>query len=270
MQRFLSDIWGETIQYYDAFVVLVPKLVVAILIIVLTWFVARQLRRVSDRGFKRQMEDPLLARFLANLVRTVVIIIGVTLALKTMGFGGVTASILAGAGITAFVIGFALRDIGENFLAGIIMAFKRPFRVGDFVESGPIKGKVVALNIRETQIKTEDGKDVFIPNGIIIKNPLINYTIDGFLRYDLVLAIPEGVEEKHAIQRIVESVNSVEGVLKKRRKTIVDISGIAPGRLEVRLSYWIDNFSARERVGKIRSEVMYRVRKTLENLQKME
>ncbi len=55
---------------------------------------------------------------------------------------------------------------------GIIMAFRRSFRVGDFVESGPVKG--IALNIRETQVKTQDGKEVFIPNANIIRNPLVN------------------------------------------------------------------------------------------------
>ena len=264
MQTFFNDIKAETFQYYDALVAFVPKLLMALVIVVITWFLARLMRGMSDRGLKQQMEDPLLARFLANLIRTVVIIIGVTLALKTLGFGGITASILAGAGITAFIIGFALRDIGENFLAGIIMAFKRPFRVGDFIESGPIKGKVVALNIRETQVKTQDGKDVFIPNGNVIKTPLINYTVDGFLRYDLTVGLPEDADHKKVMQTIRDAVNQVDGVLKKRRRTTVDITGLGPGRLDVTVSFWIDNFGARARDEKIRSEVILQVRKAID------
>jgi len=210
------------------------------------------------------MEDPLLARFLANLIRTVVIIIGVSMTLKTLGFDGITASILAGAGITAFIIGFALRDIGENFLAGIIMAFKRPFRVGDFIESGPVKGKVVALNIREAQVKTQDGKDVFIPNGNIIKNPLINYTVDGFLRYDLTVGLPESADHKKVMHAVRDTVNQVEGVLKKQRKTTVDISGLSPGRLDVTVSFWIDNFATKTRTEEIRSDVILQVRKAID------
>ena len=72
------------------------------------------------------------------------------------------------------------------------MAFKRPFRVGDFVESGVIRGTVLALNVRDTLLKTPDGKDVSVPNALIIKNPLINYTIDGFLRFDFVVGLPGG------------------------------------------------------------------------------
>ncbi|HAZ24509.1 MAG TPA: mechanosensitive ion channel protein MscS, partial [Algoriphagus sp.] len=99
------------------------------------------------------------------------------------------SGLLAGAGITAFVIGFALKDIGENFLAGILLAFKRPFKVGDTVDINGIRGVVLNLNLRDTQIKTPDGKDVFIPNATIIKNPLVNFTIDGFLRYDFIVGL---------------------------------------------------------------------------------
>ena len=94
---------------------------------------------------------------------------------------------LAGAGISAFIIGFALKDIGENFLAGIILAFKRPFRVGDIVDINGLKGKVLTLNLRDTQIKTGDGKDVFIPNAVIIKNPLSILPSMGFCAMILLL-----------------------------------------------------------------------------------
>ncbi len=266
MNRFIQDIREEMLQYYDAIVVITPKLLIALIILLASWFIARQIRRISDRKLKKQMEDPLLANFLATMIRSVIFIIGLLFAFKVMGFGGITASILAGAGITAFIIGFALRDIGENFLAGILMAFKRPFRVGDFIESGAVKGRVVMLSIRDTQIKTPDGKDIFIPNANIIKNPLINYTVDGFLRYDLTVSLPEGSNYKEHMKRIRESVSEVEGILKRRRKTTVEISGITAGKVDVMVSYWIDNFASKNRVESIRTEVMFRVKKLLQEM----
>ncbi len=268
MNTFLRDIRHETFQYYDALVAMMPKLMAAILVALITWLIARQIRRISDRGLKRQMEDPLLARFLANLLRNVIIIIGFSLALKTLGLGGITAGILAGAGITAFVIGFALRDIGENFLAGILMAFKRPFRVGDFVESGPIRGRVTSLNIRETQIKTQDGKDVFVPNANIIKNPLINFTVDGFLRYDVTVSLPDGLDTNMATGAIREAVDKVEGVLKKRKRTRVDITGLAPGRLDATVSFWLDNFKLKGDADQVKSGVIFAIKQAMTKLEK--
>ena len=263
MNTFLSDLKQETIQYYDALVAFTPKFLMAIIVLAIAWFIARKIRRFAGKRFTKRMEDPLLADFLATLIWTFIWIIGISLAFKVLGLGGVTASIMAGAGITAFIIGFALRDIGENFLAGILMAFKRPFRVGDFVETLGIRGHVVALNIRDTQLKTPDGKDVYIPNANIIKNPLTNFTIDGFLRFDFVVSLPDGTEHEKATATIHDAVSQVKGVLKTRRKTTVHISAIAPGRLDATVSFWIDTFATKETAEKIRSEVILAAHKAM-------
>lgn len=265
MNSFFKDIWQEILQYYDVLVAIIPKIVLAIVVIVIAWLVARIFRNFSDKRLKRQMEDPLLAAFLATMVRVIIFIVGLLFAFKILGLSGVTSSILAGAGITAFVIGFALRDIGENFLAGILMAFKRPFRIGDFVETGAIKGRVIALNIRDTQLKTPDGKDVFIPNASIIKTPLINYTIDGFLRFDFMVSIPETADQEKIMQEIALSVTGIEGVLKNRRKVSVNVSGIGPGHLNLTVTYWVDTFKSRGSSDKIRSDVIRAVQAIIQN-----
>ena len=264
MNKFFLDLKAEVFQYYDGIVSITPKLMAAILIILITWLLARLIRRITERKLKRQMEDPLLASFLSTLIRFTVFVIGLLIALKIVGFGGVTASILAGAGISAFIIGFALRDIGENFLAGILMAFKRPFRVGDFVETGTVKGEIVGLNIRDTQVKTSDGKDVYVPNAMIIKNPLINYTIDGYLRFDFVVGLPSNTDYKATMQAIEEAVSKVDGVIKKRRKTTVNITGLSASRVDVTVSFWIDTFTAKDNTEKIRSNVFDSVQQLIQ------
>jgi len=265
MEQFIRDLKLEVVKYYDSMVGITPKLIAAILVLLITWFLARQIRRISERKLKRQMENPLLADFLSTLIRFIVFITGLLIALKIIGFGGITASILAGAGISAFIIGFALRDIGENFLAGILMAFKRPFRVGDFVETGTIKGKIIGLNIRDTQLKTPDGKDVYVPNAMIIKNPLINYTIDGFLRYEFVVGLPSVSDYKVAMQAIEDAVLKVEGIIKKRRKPTINITGISAGRVDVTINFWIDTFTVKEDTEKIRSKVFAAVQNVITN-----
>ncbi len=261
---FFSDIKSETQQYYDALVAFMPKLLLAAVVLVATWFIARQFRKLTDRRLKRKMEDPLLAEFLATMTRAIIFIIGLLLVFRILGFGGITASILAGAGISAFVIGFALRDIGENFLAGILMAFKRPFRVGDLVESGNVRGVVVALNIRDTQLKTADGKDVYIPNANIIKNPLFNFTIDGYLRFDFLVGLPSGSDYQKGLQIIEAAVLKTPSIIKKRRIPTAHISGISAGKVDVTVSFWIDTFTVKETSEKIRSEVIKNVQQALE------
>ncbi len=266
IRTFFRDFVQEVSGYYDGLVTLSPRLLLAVLIITASWFITRSIRHLTDKRLKKQLEDPLLAEFLSTMIRSVLFIIGLLFAFKVLGLGGVTASILAGAGITAFIIGFALRDIGENFLAGILMAFKRPFRVGDFVETGPVKGRVVALSLRDTHIKAPDGKDVFVPNANIIKNPLFNYTVDGFLRFDFVVSLSSNTDYEAVMKTIHDAVDQVEGVLRRRRKTSVFVSGIAPGRVDVTVSFWVDNFKIKTSADTVRSEVIMRVQKELDKL----
>jgi small conductance mechanosensitive channel len=264
IRKFLNDILEELGSYYDSLVIITPKLLLASIVIFVVWFLSRSIRRFTDRKLKIRMEDPLLAAFLATMTRFVVIVIGVLLALRILGLGGITSSILAGAGISAFIIGFALRDIGENFLAGILMAFKRPFRVGDFVETGAIKGRVLALTIRDTRLKTPDGKDVFVPNAMIIKNPLINYTIDGYLRFDVVISLPSGSDYKALMESLRKAAETAEGVIKKRKKVTVFVSAISPAGADITVSFWIDSFTSKESSDKIRSDVMLKLQEVIE------
>lgn len=205
-------------------------------------FLAKKSKTLLKVRLVKRMEDDLLANFLAGIFGSVVIMIGLLIVFRIIGLTGVISGLLAGAGISAFIIGFALKDIGENFLAGIILAFKRPFRVGDIVDIGGIHGQVLALNLRDTQIKTGDGKDVFIPNGMILKNPLINFTIDGFLRYDFVVGLDYGSDYQGALDLIKTTISQVPGVLDDRKNPEVWIIDMAESTLNIQVTFWVNTF----------------------------
>lgn len=160
------------------------------------------------------MQDPLLATFIANLLKAILIIIGFLFMFRVIGLTGVAQSILAGAGISAFIIGFALRDIGENFLAGILLAFKRPFSVGDIIETNGVKGKVEALNLRDTQIRSAS-KNIYIPNALLIKNTLINFNSDGYLLQDFSIGLEYGSDYRKALDLITEVLKKDSEIVDK-------------------------------------------------------
>ena len=205
-------------------------------------FLARKSRTLLSKRLVKRMDDDLLANFLAGIFGSIVILIGLLIVFRIIGLTGVISGMLAGAGISAFIIGFALKDIGENFLAGIILAFKRPFRVGDIVDINGMRGQVLTLNLRDTQIKTGDGKDVFIPNGIILKNPLINFTIDGFLRYDFIVGLDYGSDYEVALTLIKKTISEVPGVLGSKKSPEVWVTDLAESTLNIQVTFWVDTF----------------------------
>ncbi len=259
----LTDTFSDL---YNKFTDQLPTILIAIVILTIGFLIATGLKNLILKKIKPRLTNTLSADFIAQvtsiIIRTIVIII----ALNLLGFKNFTTNILAGAGILTFVLGFAFKDIGENFLAGIILAFKSPFRLKDLIESGNVLGYVQELNLRETLVKTPDGKDVFIPNGQILKNPLINYTIDGFLRYEFIIGLDYNSNIAEGIKIISDSVAEVNDVLNtKNKKTTVLIDELTASTINFKILFWIDTFKSTSRTyhNNIRSAV---IDKVVENL----
>lgn len=242
MQQFLEDLQLQLQSYYDYFVAILPKLALALIILFFAMFIARRFSKFSRVQLNERMDDPLLAQFFARLIRWVVLLAGGLIILKILALEAAAASLLAGAGITAFIIGFAFKDIGENFLAGILMAFKRPFRIGDTVETGSITGTIRGLTLRDTHIKTFDGKDVYVPNGQILKNPIINYTIDGFIRLEFDIGLDYGADLDKATKIIYKTLEKVHGILLDEKAPNVTISSLGTSTINMTIYFWIDTF----------------------------
>lgn len=127
--------------------------------------------------------------FILSIISLLLTIILFVIYLGVLGFDDVTNKILAAAGLTTFIIGFALKDIGENFLTEILMVFQRPFRIGDLIQIDNIKRRVIEMILHSTTIKTLDGIDAYIPNVSILKNNLENFTIDALMRSQFIIGI---------------------------------------------------------------------------------
>lgn len=252
------ELYNDVIQYFKLNYI---NLGLTLLFVVAGFLIANFIKRRLRLRLIRKSPNYITATFISQITGFTLKSIVVLITLYLLGLDSFTNKILAGAGILTFVIGFALKDIGENFLAGIILAFKSPFKLDDLIEVNGIEGFVKDINIRETLIKTPDGKDVFLPNSIILKNPFVNYTIDGFLRYEFIVGIAYENQPTEAIKLILETVNNVEGVLKGDKKPAITINELATNTININVKFWIDTFKSSKRSvhHSIRSQVMNNV-----------
>jgi small conductance mechanosensitive channel len=236
-------------------------LVVAFSILIIGFLIANFISTLLTKRLKAKVKNSLSVLFIAQIIRVLFKIATFLLFLSLLGFNDITTKILAGAGILTFIVGFAFKDIGENFLAGIILAFKSPFQEDDLIESEGIIGYVKELRVRETVVKTTDGKDVFIPNSQILKNPLINYTIDGFLRYDFTLGLDYSSDVSKAISVILDSLQKVEGVIQVNKIPTVVIDEFAASTINLKILFWIDTSKSSSKTYhlSIKNEVMKQV-----------
>ncbi len=264
MNKFIEDLWIQLQSYYDGLIGLLPKMVLAIFVFTILFFVANRSRTIVKNRLTKRMDDPLLAQFLARMVKVSIVILSLMLVFEIIGLGDIAAGLITGASVSAIVIGFAFKDIGENFLAGIILAFNRPFRVGDVVDLDGINGKVVALDMRTTHIKSFDGKDIYIPNASVIKNSVINYTIDGFIRNEFVVGLDYGADVDKAIEIIRTELQSVSGVLQEEKTPTIYVSNLKPSTLDVTVQYWLDTFDSKYSSLNIRTNAVNKVLQALD------
>jgi small-conductance mechanosensitive channel len=181
---------------------------------------------------------------------------------RIIGLSGVAQSLLAGAGISAFIVGFALKDIGENFLAGILLAFKRPFSIGDIIESNGVKGEVLALNLRDTEIKS-DSKIIYIPNALLIKNTLINYNSSGFLLQTFTVGLEYGSDFDHAIELVKQVLANNDDVSDKDHNDSAYIADITGTTAQLNIRYWVITTETKSDNSESRSKIITEVLKTL-------
>jgi len=264
MSSLIEQIKGSFLAEIERILAITPGLIIGLIGFVLAWFIGSRVKSITKQHLAQRMDDPLLANFLARLFKVFIMTGGVLFFLKRIGWGDAAAGIMATAGVGAFVIGFALRDIGENFLAGIIMAFQRPFGVGDTIEVNGIVGVIRGLSLRETHIKTFDGKDVFVPNGLILKNPLFNYTIDGFMRKDIAITLDYDADVDRSIELVKKAIENIDGLLTGSKSPTISVTGIDLNGLQLKIFYWIDTDSTIS-VTDIRKEV---IKKSVECLRK--
>lgn len=230
--------------YYDTILQNAPGFLTGVIVLLIGFTIANYGKKITQNKIKTKVKNTLSGLFIAQIISGVIKTFTLVLFLDLIGFQGVTTKLLAGAGILTFVAGFAFKDIGENFLAGILLAFKSPFKENDLIETENVIGYVKELRIRETVIKTTDGKDVFVPNSQILTSPLINYTIDGFLRNEFMLGLDYSSDLQKAIEIIIESVSKTEGVLLGEKKPTVVIDEFATSTINLKVFFWLDTFKS--------------------------
>lgn len=213
-------------------------LAVFLLVLLFGFAVAFTVTRILERTGRAGR----YSRVIRRLIRWVVGALGLVLALHVLGLTAIATSVLATGGVMAVILGFAFKDIGENLLAGIFLAFSRSFDVGDLIESDGLRGVVRSIDLRDTHIRTFDGCDIFIPSATIFRNPLMNFTRDGLRRGSFTVGIDYGDDVERAKAVLETTLPSVDAILDDPAP-VVEISGFAPGHVELTVHVWVDTFS---------------------------
>jgi small-conductance mechanosensitive channel len=182
--------------------------------------------------------NPLLRSVLVSLLSAGIVLAGTFSALQVFGIAQAVLSVLGVAGVAALALGFAFRDIAENFIASVLLGVRRPFRVGDYVQIADKAGVVKALNTRATILVTLEGHHVRIPNSIVFKEVMVNMTAAPATRQVFDVLVPYDASTAKATDVITGALRSFEGLaVDPAPRALVD--GLTPEGVRLRAYYWV-------------------------------
>jgi small-conductance mechanosensitive channel len=224
-------------KFYNGLVDRLPSILTALVVFVVFYLISKLVRAGARKAFSRLSTtahvDVLVSRLLAYLT----IGVGFVIALGVLGIN--MGALIASLGLVSVGLGFAMKDIVSNFLAGFILILQKPYLVGDSIAVGDLEGKVEDIRIRDTVLRRPDGRLVFVPNNNIFTSAVTNNTASGHRRNEFVLPLPSRADAQKAMDLILATLAGMEGVLADP-SVVAGVEDVEDERLLLKVVYWTE------------------------------
>jgi len=196
-----------------------PKLLTALLLLVVGLWVIKLLRKAVSRAFVKAKLDVSLQKFLSNLIGWA---LKIMLFISVLGQLGVeSTSFVAILGAAGLAIGLALQGSLSNFAGGVLIMIFKPFKLGDYIEAQGEKGTVKDIQIFTTKLNSPDNKEIIIPNGALSNGNITNYSSEPIRRVDLVMGVSYDADIKQTKDLLLNVLVSNKRVLKNPAPIVV-------------------------------------------------
>ena len=214
-----------------------PDILLACAIFMLFYFIAKRTRHIVILVTARRQKAKTLGLILGRLAQSGVVIAGVLVALTVLFPSFRPGDLIQLLGIGSVAIGFAFRDIFQNFLAGILLLLTSPFRIGDQIVVDTYEGTVEDIQTRGTTLRTHDGCRVVIPNSDLLTHSVIVNTAFSKrrLEYEVGISYQEDIEEVKTI--LLQAVNSIDDVLQEPPAEAFVVA-LAESSVNIRVYWW--------------------------------
>ncbi|WP_017720517.1 mechanosensitive ion channel family protein [Kamptonema formosum] len=230
--------WSKIQGMLSGTIVMLPNLVLALIVFALFWWAGKGFRMLVKRLTRRHRQARNLGLVLGRLSQGITILIGLFVALSIVIPTFKAGDLVQLLGISGVAIGFAFRDILQNFLAGILILLTEPFELDDQIVFKGYEGTVENIQTRATTIRTYDGRRVVIPNAELFTNSVIVNTAFEKRRLEYDVGIGYGDDIERAKQLILEAMWGVDGVLRDPPPDVLTME-LAESTVNIRARWWI-------------------------------
>lgn len=234
-----AAIWASVDSMFKSLFGRLPFIIAAVIVLVVFWLLSKLFRRIFLAGSRRTSLDARLRILFSRLIAGFLVLLGFLVALTIILPSFDLGSLIAGLGFTSFVIGFATKDILNNFLSGILILWQRPFHIGDYLFVGTNQGKVEYIGVRATSLRKDDGELVLVPNGDMYSSALTIRGAGSNRRMNLKFNLGFEVDIERAKQITFDALKSTEGIVADPKPNVYVADLTADGVI-VAVTFWID------------------------------
>ncbi|MEO8125701.1 MAG: mechanosensitive ion channel family protein [Bryobacteraceae bacterium] len=234
----IQILWDSLLGLWNSFLGRLPFLAIGFLVFLGFLIGAQVVRKLLLTAGRRASLHTNLAQALSRVASALVIGLGIFVAAVVIFPAFKPGDLIAGLGITSVAVGFAFKDILQNFFAGILILWRQPFSVGDQIRSGDFEGTVEEINIRSTRLKTYDGDRAILPNGDVYTRAILVHTAydKRRVRFTVGVGYPDSLEK--ARQVIFDVVDKSEGVLPDPGPWVY-VSELAASSVNFTVYFWV-------------------------------
>lgn len=262
MNDQIVSLYDVMTGYANSALEVLPSIAIALVVLVLFFILARVGKNLVGKMAGRFVEERTLQSLFGTLTSTFIIGLGLFVAAAIVFPGLQAGDLVAVLGLSSVAVGFAFKDIFQNFLAGVLILSRRPFRIGDQIRSGDHEGRVEEISFRSTLLETYSGERVIVPNSEIFSNPVKVRTAHELRRSEFMTGISYDASIAEARKVIDDALGTIEGIASDPGPTVRAWEhGADSVNLQVR--YWTKSEMAD--VVNVRGEVAERVKDALDD-----
>ena len=234
-----SDAYAELKNFRYAAVQAIPLVIFALVVLMLTWLLAKLTGFVANSVLRKSVPNALLRWVITRVIMLPVFIFGVYLILRVSGLTQLALTVLGGTGLIGLVIGIAFQDIAENFLASILISVQQPFRVDDVIRVEEHEGLVKRVTTRGTTLMTADGNYVQIPNSKLYKSTIENFTANPLQRIQFQIGIGYDDSTSDAQRIVLERIKAHSATLNEPAPRVL-LDALGASTINLIVFVWVD------------------------------
>lgn len=247
------DLEPQIMQFLHSAWQMLPALILGMLVITGCYFIAKPLSKFLIKPLSYISESHLLNLVARRFISIVIVLFGIYIFLRLAGLTEFAVAIMSGTGLLGLILGFAFRDIAENFISSMLLSVQRPFKIDDVIEVNGYLGVVKKVTARATTLVDFDGNHIQIPNATVYKNVIKNLTANPKMRGHFVLGIGYDNDIRGTQSRALEIINTQTAVIADPAPQVL-IDNLGSATLNLTIYFWVN--SEKHSTIKVASQLM--------------